>query len=384
MISQNKNETDELLPAPVNASDEVVLPLASIQLQPDAELPSATSHSVDELLRYHDRAFVERLYAVIAGRKPSERELAPTLADLRNGVRTKLEIIETVAAEYPEVKLEGMPSGILRSIGRWPVVGYFLRVLRGLSRLPLMMQDQQRFETYSLAQQQRIADYLNEKVIPALNQRVEVQADAQLRNTLADAVESVVMLSESLIELSARQITLEEEVQLRSAVLQKLEERLELLEPQLGLLAQQQEDFWTRQRALIAQQETLAKQPAKVHEQILEIQTQREESELRLHNDVLRLTEALTTQQEHVEALMNEANENAAAQREFLLQEQRLIVEAQKVVLKGLEEQLNTITKSHDERLQELSNAVAEQRQRTKPIATSARQRTTVGNPKNS
>jgi hypothetical protein len=123
------------------------------------------------------------------------------------------------------------------------------------------MRDHQRFETYALGQQQFIADYLNE-FLPALSQTAVATHDSPQAGTLADAIEGVMMLSDSLQEL----------------------------------------------------------------------QKQREESEAQLHADLVRLTETLTAQQQQIGEL-----------REFLVQEQRLIVETQKVVLGDMREQLRAL-----------------------------------------
>ena len=233
-----------------------------LRLQPDEEQIDAPRYLLDELVRYHDRTFVAHVYTALAKREPTNAELANALDDLRSGQRGKVEIIEGLltarANGEQKVQVEGLPSPALRRVSRWPVIGYILRFVHGLARLPVLMRDQQRFETYAIGQQQLIADYLNELLLPALGHPTATN-DSRHASTVADAIEGVMMLSDSLQEL----------------------------------------------------------------------QKQREESEAQLHADLVRLTEALTAQQQQIGEL-----------REFLVQEQGLIVETQKMVLGDMQEQL--------------------------------------------
>ena len=239
----------------------MVAGIPPLRLQPDEEQIDAPSYLLDELVRHHDRTFVAHVYTALAKREPTNAELANTLDDLRSGRRGKVEIIEGLltarANGEQKVQVEGLPSPVLRRVSRWPVIGYILRFVHGLARLPVLMRDQQHFETYAIGQQQLIADYLNDLLLPALG-----HPTSQHAGTVADAIEGVMMLSDSLQEL----------------------------------------------------------------------QKQREESEAQLHADLLRLTETLTAQQQQIGEL-----------REFLVQEQRLIVETQKVVLGDMQEQLRAL-----------------------------------------
>jgi hypothetical protein len=245
-------------------------------------------------LRYHDRTFVAHVYTALAKREPTNAELVNVLNDLRSGRRGKVEIIEGLltarANGEQKVQVEGLPSPTLRRISRWPVIGYILRLVHGLARLPVLMEDHQRFETYAIGQQQLISDYLNDVVLPAIGDLAPTQ-DNPHASTVADAIEGVMMLSDSLVDISARQVELQ------------------------GQLVELQG-------------------------QLRELQKQREQSELQLHADLVRLTEALTAQAQQLGELRNQYDFALAAQREFLVQEERLIVETQKVALGEMQEQL--------------------------------------------
>src|SRR5205085_3135094 len=173
------------------AAVEASSSLPPLELQPAAARAPASSYQLDELLRYHDRAFVEQVYVALLRRPPTDAERARTLEDLRGGRRSKIEIIEgllTGADGQATARVVGLPSPTMRRVGRWPVIGYVWRLLRGLVRLPVLMQHQQQFEAYALGQQQRIAEHINDVLAP----------------TLADALDSVLMLSDSLLTLQAQ------------------------------------------------------------------------------------------------------------------------------------------------------------------------------------
>jgi hypothetical protein len=266
----------------------------------------AASYQLDELLGFHDRAFIEQVYLALARRAPDEAEATRTLDELRSGRQSKIEIIERLLTAQPPdrapVRVIGLPSPMMRRVGRWPLVGYLLRLLRGFARLPVLMQHQQQFEVYALAQQQRIADYLNDVLAPAIKQD-DGAADAALAAIVADAVESVMMLSDSLIELSARQ--------------------------------------------------------ADMQTQFAQAQAQHERAEAQLHADLSSLTDALTAQQQQLDEVRRAQAASAAAQQEFLVQEQRVIVETQKVALGALEASLCELRAQQAAQRAELAAQVA-------------------------
>jgi hypothetical protein len=242
MIETEKADDPEVV-SRTSVTLEVPPPaIAPLKLQPDAEQTDAVHYSADELLRYHDRVFIKHVYWALARREPNKRELSNTLDDLRSGRSSKLEIIESLLAAQtggqPTAHVDGLPSPMLRRLSHWPVIGYMLRILRGFTRIPLLIENQQQFEAYALGQQQRIADYMN-----------DVIADFQTQHKQAQA----------------------------------------------GILEQQ------RSRA-----------------------------------------------------------KEAAGQREFLVQEQRAIVEAQKVAFSELQEQLRALARAHEDKLAELTAEVHE------------------------
>ena len=323
-------DTDKHVETADGAQVDASAVIPPLELQPASAPGDADEYRLEELLRFHDRAFVAHAYAALCRRAPTAAELARTLDDLRSGRRTKSEIVEGLCADGTRARVAGLPSPALRRLSRWPLVGHLLRWLRALARLPVLLQHQQQFEAYALAQQQRIADYLNEVVAPAVAARdgaatatdSAASANDSLAATVADAVESVMMLSDSLVEVTGRQAELQGEVQQLQAQLRYLQ-------------AQQQQSEMQLHADLLALTEALT--------------AQQQQSEMQLHADLSALTEALTAQQQRLAELRREHDANAAAQREFLVHEQRVIVEAQRVVLGELQEQLHELTRAQAE-----------------------------------
>lgn len=280
-------------------------------------------YHVEELLQYHDRQFVENTYRAILRRSPSDAEGARELEELRGGRASKIEIIERVwsSAEAQaggtagRVHLEGLPSPLMRRLTALPVLGYLLRILSALVRLPVLMQHQQQFEAYALAQQQLIADHVNQFFAPTVLEGTASEGDAPRASMAAagvhishsaDVIETVGMFSDALLDLSNGHAELQAHVQ-----------------------------------------------------------TQTAQTEAALAD----LTQAITAQQQITETLRREQQNAFDAQQEFLIQEQRVIVETQKAVLEELREELRALSErqlhAHEEldaevrRLRSLLDATA-------------------------
>lgn len=298
------NTPDESAPA-----DLLEIPL--LELQSGMEPRDVECYQLDELLRYHDRKFVTNLFFALCKRAPTTAELAGTLDDLRSGRRTKVGIIERLlnaqSERQPPIRVAGLSSPILRRVSRWPVVGYLLRMFSAATRLPMLIKHQQEFEAYALGQQQNIADYLNEVVAPAVKRH---ESDApvigNLSVSVADTVDSVLLLSDALVELSGR-------------------------------LAEFQTELRVRLEQLQAQE------------------SQQAQAQTRLEADVRALADAQTLQHDALAETQRAQTTTAAAQQEFLIQEQRVIVETQKVVLAELQMQLEQLLEQQRHKNSELA-----------------------------
>lgn len=83
-----------------------------------AHSPSGSISTVEDILKLHDKAFVEQAYAAILGRTPDPGGLANYLAQVRGGVH-KAQIVAELA-ESPEGRRQslGLP-GLQSVIGRY-------------------------------------------------------------------------------------------------------------------------------------------------------------------------------------------------------------------------------------------------------------------------
>ncbi|HEY9403055.1 MAG TPA: hypothetical protein VIQ24_10200 [Pyrinomonadaceae bacterium] len=316
----------------IAAADAVMRdPQPALRVEPDVEplvlqsgfqASDKSQYHVTELLSYHDRHFVESVYQAILGRAPFPAEGESALDELRGGRAGKVEIIERLLSS-PEaraagrgVRIEGLPSPAMRRLGRVPVVGYVLRLVRALVRLPLLMQHQQQFEIYALAQQQLIVDYLN-RTLAQFAHRSEVAADAHASEATGDApappvlapsqheeiAETLAMFSDALLEVSNSHAELQAQTQTQ---------------------AEQAQDALAELTEAVTAQQQLAETFRREHQ---------------LAADALRRNQQLAA-----DALRREQQLAADAQQEFLIQEQRVIVETQRLVLEELREELRALS----------------------------------------
>ena len=221
-----------------------------LDLQPEQIPSEAEVYQLHELVRYHDRAFISYAYAALTKRAPTPEELARELDDLRSGRRDKVDIIEGLldGSERPStVRVVGLRGEVWRRASRWPVVGYAWRLLRGLASVPLQLKHQQRFEAYSLGQQQKIADHVNGVIAPALADSLD--AVLMLSESLQDHVLSI---EESLASLAARQEQLESRISEIDAhrLRQEFNERLNA---QQELIVQEQQVIVETQKVVMEQ-----------------------------------------------------------------------------------------------------------------------------------
>lgn len=135
-------------------------------LQPTFQPSDSGQYHVNDLLKYHDGNFVRNAYLAILRRAPDSAGYAHHLEHLRSGRANKIDILSSLCfsaeGKSTGIKIKGLkvPATIQR-LRRLPLVGYFISLVIGLLRLPASIRHHARFEAYSLAQQQQIADHIN-------------------------------------------------------------------------------------------------------------------------------------------------------------------------------------------------------------------------------
>ncbi|MDQ5846484.1 MAG: hypothetical protein M3539_14435 [Acidobacteriota bacterium] len=120
---------------------------------------------------------------------------------MRSGRVNKTEFIESLLhsdeGTKSNVRINGLKSPAARRISQLPVLGYFMRLLISVARLPVAIRHQQQFQTFSLGQQQQIVDYVNELRDEFLEHSLEV-------SIIADVSEAIAMLFDALAEASGK------------------------------------------------------------------------------------------------------------------------------------------------------------------------------------
>ena len=146
-------------------------PLAEIDIQPFALQPAFHPHSdgryhVNDLLKYHDRNFIQNAYRAILKRGPDATGYKTFIESLRSGRLNKIDILAglrySAEGRAKKVEIEGLGTpALIRKAYRVPVLGYLFNLAVALTRLPLMIRSEQQFEAHVLAQQELVADQLN-------------------------------------------------------------------------------------------------------------------------------------------------------------------------------------------------------------------------------
>ena len=360
MIDLEKPIAAEAEPAP---TPDPSFRLPAFELQSATPLRDAQHYDIDELLCYHDRIFLFQAFQAILKRTPGEAEFNQTLDDLRSGRRTKIEIISgltsAVSTSSQPVHIAGLKSPAAQRIGAWPVIGYLVRLFAAVARLPRFMRDQQQFEAYSMGKQQEMADYLNAVLLPAYaRQADDAAALTNLSVTTSDLVDTVTMLSDSLIQMSARQAELQSAFQAQIETIQRTQANQAQIEIEL------------QSRTTQAQQQTdeLRARLEQIRSELEQAQAQAE-TQKDLQATITGLAASQTKQQQAIEEWQQALEETRRAQgltaeahQEFLIQEQRVIVETQKVVLTDLQAQIDDLLVQQKAKHEELASALQQLR----------------------
>ena len=181
MAAQKHENGSAVISSTPDNSVQSVFP--ELKLQPDFQPRSNNRYHIGDLLRYHDRAFVENAYRAILKRPPDATELARDLKRIRTGEFNKIDLLATLRyaneGKAKGVEVEGLTvPALVRRLGQLPLVGYFIRLAIALVRLPNQVRDQREFAGYVLSQNQQIADFVN--VISARTAHIEEKLSAQM------------------------------------------------------------------------------------------------------------------------------------------------------------------------------------------------------------
>ena len=157
-----------------------------LKLQPDFEPRSDHHYHINDLLRYHDRVFVQAAYRAVLKRSPDETESLRELARLRSGHANKVDLLAdlrfSAEGRAKGVQLDGLVfPALIRRLGQLPLIGYPIRLGIALLRLPNSLRDNREFGGYVLSQHEQIADFIN-VTADRLTEQVNTIAQRQIDN----------------------------------------------------------------------------------------------------------------------------------------------------------------------------------------------------------
>ena len=208
-----------------------------IKLQPDFQPHSDHRYHVNDLLGYHDRAFVHAAYRAVLKRSPSETELLRDLKQLRSGNVNKIDLLATLRfteeGRAKGVEVDGLVfPALIRRLGQLPVLGYLIRLGIAFVRLPNLIRDQREFGSYVLSQQEQIAEFVNQASARISECRHEV---SRLDETLSQQLSALSRYVETQGEtLTEKQQALERQqaefARLASAQFSEIDRRYDALD----------------------------------------------------------------------------------------------------------------------------------------------------------
>ncbi len=201
-------------------------------LQPDFLRHDNDHYHINDLLPYHDTAFVRNAYRAILKREPDEAGCAQQLGFLRSGRFDKIDILSSLRRS-PEgrkrnVRIDGLSRpATVRRLGRLPVAGYAIRLGLALIRLPVFITERNQFEAHALAQQQQTADFINQ-VLADLSQwpRHLAQHRQQLETLIESARQDAVNIDERLAAAQEQLSANDEQLRISDEQLRAIDEQL--------------------------------------------------------------------------------------------------------------------------------------------------------------
>jgi len=270
---------------------------------------SGNHYHVNDLLKFHGDEFVRNAYRALLRREPDEAGMAHHLEGLASGRVNKMDVLSSLHSS-PEgrsnqVQLDGLAlTAAVRKLGRLPIVGYFVRLVIGVARLPRLLQHQNRYEFYAWSQQRRILERQDQQH-RELNESLQ-QISAQILEIMQLTAEQ-----QQINELSVRQ---------SEDLLIKYQELQNLLEARLAetRIALDQSALKFNEQTSLQSQQLLNQQQA--IDQLHHSAAQRQAENERLLDQQQQLHRQIDAQLEPLRQRQQTAN------AELLMQERRLTV----------------------------------------------------------
>ena len=166
-----------------------------LTLEPEFE--AREHYQLEDLLVFNDEAFVRNAYRAILKREPDDAGFAKYLENLRDGRRSKADILTSLRfspeGQLRDVKVSGLNKSLLfRKTYNVPVLGYLIERLVGITRLPALITDHGRLEARLTARDERLAEQIDVRHANFFSRLDESAANLseQLAKAIAELSES--------------------------------------------------------------------------------------------------------------------------------------------------------------------------------------------------
>jgi len=169
----------------------------------EPELEARAHYHLDDLLAFNDETFVRNAYRAILKREPDDSGFAKYLETLRNGRRSKVDILSSMRfspeGRLRDVRVKGLKrTPLVRRVYSVPLLGYLIELLVGIIRLPVLLKDQRRIEAHLAARDERLAEQISVRDANFSGRLDEIAANLESAANLSEQlVKAVAELSES-------------------------------------------------------------------------------------------------------------------------------------------------------------------------------------------
>ena len=166
---------------PALDSNHTPVDTGSLSLQPPFKPRTDQHYQINDLLRFHGAEFVRNSYRALLLREPDEIGMAQYLEALGTGRLNKIDVLSGLhlspEGRQRRVKVSGlaMPSAF-RRLGRVPLIGYLVRLMTGVARLPLVVKHQSQLEFYLFSQLERVVEHQNQFQEEVRNELSQISA----------------------------------------------------------------------------------------------------------------------------------------------------------------------------------------------------------------
>jgi SAM-dependent methyltransferase len=316
------SEDSSSSPGQISNSDDAP---DSLRLQPVFQPKHDREYHVNDLLKFHGEEFVRNSYRALLLREPDQSGLAHHVEGLASGRFNKIDVLASLHASpegrRAQVRIAGlsMPATV-RRLGRIPLIGYLIRLMIAVVRLPFLLDNQRQFEFYVQSHQQRIVAHQNQRhrelsgALAEMLERIERSTQEQ-KQLIAQHIEEQKQLNARQIEEQQQFIAQQSESE--KTITSRFAETREFVD---GWTKELNERIASQRQELLHQQQTFIQQQEAQRQDLVgkqqELNSEMQQLLLRQEkaNDKLTMQQReLTTQRRGLAGLLEEVSRNGSA-----------------------------------------------------------------------